>query len=226
MANKARIKEMAMELNLQTLADAKLEERSMGNLDYLELVLSKEIESRRQHAVAKARKNCNLPNAKFVKEKLNKGVQYQIEKLLSCDWLAKNRNLLVTGECGTGKTALAAYLASNAIEKGFKVYYCKLDDLLAVVKQKEVLPKASATFNRIKNADLLVLDEVLYLNIPKDDLELLYKTVMFLNDTTSIIFITNREISDWLKTAEDKYTMRLLISRAVENSEVVRIHKT
>jgi hypothetical protein len=68
-----------------------------------------------------------------------------------------------------------------------------------------------------------VLDEVLYLNISPEYLELLYKTVMFLNDTTGIIFITNRELSEWLKSNEDKYTMRLLIDRALSNAETIRL---
>jgi len=225
MANKTRIKAMAKELNLQTIANGNLKELAMGNLDYLELILAQELESRKQSAIAKVKKFCNLPSIRFNKERLNKGLQHQIEKLLNCDWINKSKNLLVIGECNSGKTALATYLTGNAIEEGFKAFYIKAEELLAVVKGKEAMPKAQATFNKIKNTDLLVLDEMLYLNFAKENLELLYKTVMLLNETTSIIFVTNREASQWLETAEDKYTMRLLISRAVENAEVIRLPK-
>jgi DNA replication protein DnaC len=226
MANRTKIKAMAKELGLTTIASWQLKELGIGNLDYLELVLKTEIENRRQHTIAKIRKNCNLPNIVFDNGRLNSGVRYQIEKLLGCDWVEKSENLVIIGECNSGKTALAVYLTSNAIEKWYRAFYIKQDELLAVVKQKAVLPKASVTFNKIKNADLLVLDEMLYLNIAKEDLELLYKTIMSLNETTGIIFVTNREISGWLETAEDKYTMRLLISRAIDNAEIIRLQKT
>ena len=223
MANRVRLKELAKELNLQALAAAELEELNMGNLDYLELILSQEVESRKQNAIARIRSGANLPNLVFEKEKLNQGLQYQIEKLIDCSWVVKSKNLLITGECGSGKTALVTYLANNAIEKGFKVYYTKLDELLTMVKGKETSSKAAVTLNRIKNADVLVLDEMLYLNIASADLELLYKTLMLINETTSIVFVTNRDVSEWLGSSEEKYTMQLLINRTIANTEVIRL---
>jgi len=225
MANRGKIKSMAKELNLQAIAMMPLKELNMGNLEYLEMMLGYELSSRRQNAIAKVRRNCNLPSVKFDKEELNKGLRYQIEKLLGCEWINKNGNLLIVGEPNSGKTALASYLASNAIDKGFSVFYIKLEELLMVIKSREVFNKARATFNKIKNSDLLVLDEMLYLDIAKEDLELLYKTIMQINDTASIIFVTNREISKWIKNAEDKYAMELLVKRAVENCEIVRLNK-
>ena len=225
MANRSKIKAMAKELNLQTIVKGKLIELGMGNLDYLEMMLSGEIENRRQNSIAKARRNSNLPNTMFDKSLLQPTAKHQVEKLLDCIWIRNTRNLLIIGEPSTGKTALACYLTGNAIEKGYRAFYIKAEEMLEVLKRKQELPKAQATFNKIKNADLLVLDEVLYLDIGKEDLELLYKTVMFLNDTTSIVFITNREVSDWIETTEDKYTMQLLIKRAIENSELLRMRK-
>jgi len=61
--------------------------------------------------------------------------------------------------------------------------------------------------------------------IAAEDLEVLYKTIMLINDTASIIFVTNREISKWIKNAEDKYAMELLVKRAIENCEIVRLNK-
>jgi hypothetical protein len=67
MANKTRIKAMAKELNLQTIANGQLKELGVGNLDYLELVLGQELESRKQTAIAKIKKFCNLPTVRLDK---------------------------------------------------------------------------------------------------------------------------------------------------------------
>ena len=225
MANRSRIKELARELNLQGLVVADLEELNMGNLEYLERILSQEVESRKQNAIARIRSSANLPDIVFEKEKLSQGMRYQVEKLIDCVWVNACKNLLVIGECGTGKTVLATYLANKAIEKCFKTYYIKLDELLVMVRGKDASNKAAATFNRIKNADVLVLDEMLYLNITSTDLELLYKMLMVINETASIVFVTNREMSEWLATAEEKYTMQLLINRAIVNTEFIRLTK-
>ena len=225
MASRGKIKSMAKELNLQAIATMPLKELRMGNLEYLEMMLGYELSSRKQNAIAKVKKGCNLPSVKFDKEKLNKGLLYQIEKLLGCDWINKSSNLLIVGEPNTGKTALASYLAGNAIEKGFKAFYIKLDELLVVIKSKETFNKARATYNKIKAVDLLVVDEMLYLDIAAEDLELLYKTIKLINDTASIIFVTNREISKWIKNSEDKYAMELLVKRAIDNCEIVRLNR-
>jgi len=95
--------------------------------------------------------------------------------------------------------------------------------MLIVLAKKDSLEKASVTYNKIKNADVLVLDEMLYLNLSRQDLEAAYRTLMFINDTTSIIFITNRESSELLREADEKYTMRLLIERALTNADVIRL---
>jgi len=122
----------------------------------------------------------------------------------------------------TGKTTVVAHLAEGAIDKGFKVFYLKLDEMLLVIKNKDTLKKARATFNKIRNIDLLVLDEFFYLDQSREDLALIYKTLMGINETTSIIIISNREPSDWIAVAEDKYTMQLLIQCAIASSEVVK----
>ena len=202
MANKSRIKSMAKELNLQTIANGQFKELGMGNLDYLEMMLKQELEYRKRNVIAKVRKHSNLPTTVFDKQRLNSGLRYQVEKLISCEWINNCRNLVIIGGPNTGKTALATYLTNNAIEKGFKAMYIKMADIFMVLQQKDSLYGANTTFNRIKNTDLIVLDEVLYFDISKETLETLYRIIMSLNETTSIVFIANREISEWLANAE------------------------
>jgi DNA replication protein DnaC len=101
----------------------------------------------------------------------------------------------------SGKTTVSAHLAEGAINKGFKVFYLKLDGMLLVIKNKDMLKKARATFNKLRNIDLLVLDEFFYLDQSREYLALIYKKLMGINETTSIIFISNREPSDWIASS-------------------------
>lgn len=225
MANKTKIREMAKLLGIQVISDKKIDlKESVGsNLDYLQIIFEKELEERKQNMIRKTRKAANLPTMGFDSNRLQEGVQYQVGKLVSCSWVEQSKNLLIVGECITGKTTLATHLAENAINKGYKVFYLKLEEVLLVLKNKDILPKAKATSNKIRNSDLLVLDEFLYLDISKEDMGLLYKALMGINETTSIIFISNRQPSDWITATEDKYTMQLLIQRAVASAEVIKL---
>jgi DNA replication protein DnaC len=195
----------------------------MTNLEYLQWIFEMELEVRRERAIARARKISNLPQVAFDKNSLHDGVRYQVEKLEKCGWAEKSENILISGSHGSGKTALAVHIASAAIDKSFKVLYLKLDELFLVLKNKDNLQQARITYGRIKSADVLVLDEFLYLDLPKQDLELLYKTLMGINSTTSIVYVANREFSDWIASSEDKYTTQLLIQRALASSELVSL---
>jgi len=223
--DKTKIRELAKLLNIHTVGNAKFELNNlrMTNLEYLQWIFERELEVRKERAIARVRKTSNLPQVAFDKNSLHEGVGYQVGKLEQCSWAEKSENILITGSHGVGKTALATHLANSAIDKSCKVLYLKLDELFIVLKNKDTLQQAKTTYTRIKSADVLVLDEFLYLDLPKQDLELLYKTIMGLNSTASIVFVVNREFSDWIASSEDKYTTQLLIQRAVASSELVSL---
>ena len=48
-----------------------------------------------------------------------------IKLLLSCDWIEKFRNVMVTGATGTGKSWLMVLLGKQACAKGYSVRYLK-----------------------------------------------------------------------------------------------------
>ena len=227
MANRTRIRELASLLNIQTIANPKFDWKTLptNHLDCLQFVFESEQSNRKKNSVARNKKYSNLPHLQFDAQRLNTGLQYQVEVLLTCGWVENCTNLLITGPCGVGKTALASFLANNAIEQGFKAQYIKMDELLLVLQNKETSDRARAKLSKIRYADILVFDEFLYLDINKHDLEILYKLLMSLNDTTSIVFISNRDVSDWVQGSDDKYAMQLLINRAIAKAETIRLHE-
>jgi len=225
--NKTRIRELAKLLNIHTVGNAKFEFNNlkMSNLEYLQWIFERELEVRKERAIVRMRKISNLPKITFDKNSLHEGMLYHVEKLEKCEWVKKSENILISGSHSVGKTALAVHLANIAIDKSYKVLYLKLDELFLVLKNKDILQQARITHSRIKVADVLVLDEFLYLDLPKQDLELLYKTLMELNSTTSIVYVANREFAEWIASTEDKYAMQLMIQRAVANAELVLLQK-
>ena len=76
---------------------------------------------------------------------------------------------------------------------------------LEIDKEKEVRQQKSH-WNKIMHSDLIVLDELFYLKPTEENMALLYKTVMFLSETRSFIFVTNRSLSEWDKMSVDTHT--------------------
>ena len=64
---------------------------------------------------------------------------------------------------------------------------------------------------------------MMYAKLMDEDLMLFYHTIMLLNETRSIVIITNRELSEWIRTGNDSHLTQTLIERLSENSQQLRL---
>lgn len=113
----------------------------------------------------------------------------------------------------------------EVLSKGDKVFYATCDYLLDIIKRKESNGKAKSSFDYMKNCELLIIDEFLYITPTVEELQYLFRSITFLNETRSIIFITNRELSEWQTMAEDKRLMQTLTDRITNSSQIIRLTK-
>ncbi|AEV70103.1 ATP-binding protein [Acetivibrio clariflavus] len=225
MADITEIRELAQKLNLWNIARGyiDLNDEKLSNLDYLQMILHKELEIRARQKQIKLRRASKLPNKVFELSNLNKGLEWQIKQLYHLMWLNEEQNVILLGKCGTGKTSLAVHLGETAIDNGHKTYYAPFDNFIAVAEKKATNPKAEAIFSYMQECDLIIIDDVFYVEPTRAELQVFYRAVTFLNETRSIIFITNRELSAWIDAAEDKHLCQTLLDRMMANCQIVRL---
>jgi DNA replication protein DnaC len=225
MADITEIRELAQRLNLWNVAKGyiDLNNEKLSNLDYLKMVLEKELELRVRQKHIKMRKASKLPNKVFDESNLNKGLKWQIKQLYQLTWIDEEQNIILLGKCGTGKTSLAVQLGELAINNGYKTYYTPFDTFISITEEKDTIPKAETTFSYMKECDLIIIDDVFYVEPTRAELQSFYRAISFLNETRSIIFITNREISAWIDAVEDKHLCQTLLDRVVVNCQIVRL---
>lgn len=218
MANITELKEKARLLNLQNLASGKIDvsQEQKANLEFLDRILSRELELRKERKIEKLKRASGFPKGVFNFNSVPNIVSWQIEKLLKFEWIEDNQNLFIIGECNTGKTSLMSYIGNKAIEREYKAAYFKIDELLTENKN---------TMLKLKDTDLIVIDDILYLPLPNEKLQQLYRKLIFLNESRSIALITNRELSGWIECSEDKHTMQTLLDRLNGNAQTLRLNK-
>ena len=78
-------------------------------------------------------------------------------------------------------------------------------------------------FQYYLSCSLIIIDEVMYTTLTNEELTMFYQSSMLLNETRSIILITNRELSSWQEAAEDKHLMQTLVARLTSNSQILRL---
>ena len=128
MADLIELYEKARLLNLQNLAHGKIElnQETVSNIDYLDHILSQELELRRQAAIKRHTNGSRLPKKDFDPTRLKPGIAWQVEQLENMQWIDEGQNLVIIGKCDTGKTTLAAHIGQIALRKKEAVYYCNI----------------------------------------------------------------------------------------------------
>ena len=105
----------------------------------------------------------------------------------------------------------------NALEKGDKLIYITLDDLFIESKIKKKV------WNTILNANLVIIDDVFYIAPTEEELILIYKIMMFFQETRSIIIVTNRPLSSWKEMRVDSHLVETLQKRLMQNAKIISL---
>lgn len=225
MADISELRYLAGRLGLTNIANGtvNLQNESLSNMDYLKSVLEAELAAVENASLQKRRTAGQLPRRTFFIDRLNKGVAWQIEQLEKLDWIESAEDLIIIGKCDTSKTSLAVYLAEKALQNGERVFYADIDTFLEIMRKKDHVDKYHRKFRYMLSCSVIIIDEIMYVTISEQDLPLFYRAVNFLKEERSIIFITNRELSEWPQVAADHHLMKTLTEKLMSTSQLIRM---
>ncbi len=219
MADSKDIQALARILNLQNIANGEinLENEKLSNKDYLYNILLEEVNIRNANKLKGIKKDAKLPSKVFDYTRITEGLKWQLEKIKRIDFSSTKQNIFIVGDCSTGKTSLASELGNDALEKGAKVIYITYDNLVVEsrIKKKQ--------WNKILECDMLILDDVFYLPPDENELIEMYKVLMFLQETRSIILITNRPLSSWKDMKVDTHLVETLEKRLMQDAQIISL---
>ncbi len=219
-----RVKVLARKLNLHNISQPgyKLDEaEDMSQLEYLEYILTEEQRMRSAKKHEKLLRQGHIPELTY--DRTVQGInKEQLNRLMTLGFTETFSNLVIVGQCRTGKTSLASFLAELVIGENETAYYIKLNDLLDVLANKNASPAAKRKYEYMMTSTMVIIDEFLYTSINNAEQVLLFRFISAINDGTSLVLITNRFFDEWLDAAEDEFLMQTMIERLLGDCEVFK----
>lgn len=219
-----RVRILMRKLNLNNVCDPSFElkeDESMSQLEFLEHVLSEEQRLRAIKKFDRRLRQGNIPSMTY-NQKISGINKEQLNRILTLGFTETNRNLVIIGQCRTGKTSLAALLSEMMISRNEVVYYIKIFDLLDILANRNASPAAKRKYDYMMSSKMVVIDEFLYTSISNAEQVLLFRFISAINDVTSLLIVTNRFFDEWLDAAEDEFLMQTMIERLLGDCEVFK----
>src|SRR5690625_2228405 len=158
----SQLKEMCKSLRLAHMAEIYKDIPFENPTQFLESLLSKELELRESVKVEKL-----IKKARFLQEKslttfqwhdqIHFPPQLDAEELKRLNFIKSKENLILTGSPGTGKTHLGVAVGYEACNRGMEVKFYRVSDLVAELEKAWNDEKLLKFKNKFKNTDLIIL---------------------------------------------------------------------
>jgi DNA replication protein DnaC len=208
-----------------TLAD-EAQRRHQSHLDYLASVLLAEVDDRGERRRLRRVRDAGFPRSKLLGD-------FDVTQTPSLDaatlsaleggaYLERSEPVVLLGDSGTGKSHLLIGLGMAACAQGRSVRYVTCAQLVNELSEAADDKRLSKLVHRYGRVDLLLLDELGYVQLDTRGAELLFQILTEREERSSIVTATNLPFSEWGKVITDARLVAAIIDRLTFNAHIIQ----
>jgi DNA replication protein DnaC len=210
----------------QSLTDLldRAQQEDWSSLATINALLGTERDSRADKAQSRRMKEAAFPFMATIEE-FDFGFQRTVSKkhmlkLKELSWLESAFNIFFIGPPSVGKSHLAISLGIAAVDAGYKTLFVHMEQLIHIFRTVEISSKSKLRLKKITQADLVIIDEIGFQPVTRQEANALFGVVNQLYQQTSIILTSNKGVAEWGEFMGDPVITAAMLDRLMHKCEV------